>query len=67
MTTECPEFEPLDLERAEELKSIINRAGREREAVVIDPTEEGVTGSSPVELLSPNENINALVRYRRHY
>ncbi len=67
MRTECPEFEPLEFERAEELKTIINRAGRERQAIVIDPNDRGITGSSPVDLLSPSENINALVRYRRHY
>ncbi|HEV2210743.1 MAG TPA: hypothetical protein VG167_18365 [Verrucomicrobiae bacterium] len=67
MRTECPEFEPLELDRAEELKTIINRAGRERQAVIIDPNERGITGSTSADLLSPRQNVNALVRYRRHY
>ncbi len=67
MKTQHPEFAPLARERAEELKDIINTAGREKGAVVIDPDEDGVTGFSPVDLVSPNENTNALVRYRRHY
>ncbi len=67
MKTECPEFAPLDLERAEELEEIINGAARENKAVLLDSEEEGVTGSAPTELLSPNKRVNALVRYQRHY
>ena len=63
-----PEFEPLEFERATELKDIINRAGRERQAVLIEPEEEeGLTGTGPVDLVSPNEKTNVLVRYQRHY
>ena len=67
MRIECAEFEPLEAERAEELRDIINRAAREEEAVVIEPEEGGVVGTSPVNLISPNENTNGLVRYQRHY
>lgn len=67
MSTDCLEFEPIELDRAEELRDIINRAGRESEAVMIEPTGRGITGASPVDLISPSENTNALVRYRRHY
>jgi hypothetical protein len=67
MMTECLEFEPIELDRAEELKDIINRAGRESEAVMIEPAGRGITASLPVDLISPSENTNALVRYRRHY
>ncbi len=67
MRTELAEFAPLDVERAEELREIINRAAQDREAVTIDPNEEGITGSTPPDLLSPTESTNGLVRYRRHY
>lgn len=67
MKTELAEFAPLDVERAEELRDIINKAAQEKEAVTIDPDEEGITGSSSPDLLSPTENTNGLVRYRRHY
>ena len=67
MKTEYTEFAPLDLERAEELRHVINTAARNREAIVIHPYERGVTGSTRVGLISPEENTNALVRYRRHY
>ena len=67
MKTETAEFAPLDLERAEELRDIINEAAREQKAVVIDPLNRGVTGSAQVGLISPREYTNALVRYRRHY
>jgi hypothetical protein len=62
-----PEFEPLEFERATELKDIINRAGRDKQAVVIEPEEEGLTGTAPDDLVSPNEKTNVLVRYQRHY
>ena len=59
-------FEPLDKEQADELEFIINKAASGAEAVVIDP-QQGVTGAKPVNLISPNSNTNALVRYGRHY
>ncbi len=65
--TAYPEFEPLEFERATELRDIVNRAGREKEAVVIEPEEEGLTGTEPADLVSPNEKTNVLVRYQRHY
>ena len=67
MKIETAEFAPLDLERAEELRDIINEAAREQRAVIIDPQNRGVTGSTRVGLISPREHTNALVRYRRHY
>jgi hypothetical protein len=67
MKTQCTEFAPLEVEEATELQEIINRAGREKRAVVCDPDEEGVNGSETVELLEPSENTNGLVRYQRHY
>lgn len=67
MKTEQTEFAPLDLERAEELRSTINEAAQNRDALLIDTEDGGVTGSAPVELVSPNENTNGLARYRRHY
>lgn len=67
MKTECTEFTPLDLDRAEELRDLINQAARTNEAIIIDPNNRGVTGSTRVGLISPKENTNALVRYRRHY
>jgi hypothetical protein len=67
MKTEYAEFAPLESERAEELRDVINKAAREREAIVIGPNERGITGSTRAELISPQENTNALVRYRRHY
>ena len=63
-----PEFEPLEFERATELKDIINRAGRDKQAVVIEPEEEdGLSGTAPPDLVTPNEKTNLLVRYQRHY
>ncbi len=62
-----PEFEPLEFERATELKDFINRAGRDKQALVIEPEEEGLTGTAPPDLVSPNEKTNVLVRYQRHY
>jgi hypothetical protein len=62
-----PEFEPLEFERATELRDIINRAGRSKEAVVIEPEEDGLTGAEPSDLVSPTEKTNVLVRYQRHY
>ena len=67
MKTECCEFAPLELDRATELQEIINEAAREKQAVLIDPDEEGLSGLAPSELISPNENVNGLVRYQRHY
>lgn len=61
-----PNFAPLPQQRANELEWIINNAADGKEAVVIDP-DSGVAGSKPVNLISPNENTNALVRYGRHY
>ena len=60
------EFAPLELARAQELKRLINLAARSRAAVVIDPTE-GVSDTAMVNLISPNEKTNALVRFQRHY
>jgi hypothetical protein len=60
------EFAPLELARAQELKRLINLAARSRAAVVIDPNE-GVTDTAVVNLISPNEKTNALVRFQRHY
>lgn len=62
-----PEFEPLEFDRATELRDIINRAGRGRQAVVIEPEEEGLTSAEPADLVSPTEKTNVLVRYQRHY
>lgn len=67
MKTEYAEFAPLDLERANELNDIINRAGRLQEAVLIEPEDRGIVGSSAVDLISPDADVNALARYRRHY
>jgi hypothetical protein len=67
MKTEYTEFAPLDFERAEELRDIINQAARTSDAVIIDPNNRGVTGSTRVGLISPREKTNGLVRYRRHY
>lgn len=67
MKRELAEFAPLGLERATELQEIINRAALEKKAVVIDPDEGGIVGSSSSDLMSSNENTNALVRYQRHY
>jgi len=67
MKTEYAEFAPLEVERAEELRDVINKAARDREAIIIGPNERGITGSTRAELISPQENTNALVRYRRHY
>ncbi len=67
MKTEYPEFAPLERGRAEELENIINEAAQEKKAVLFDPDEGGITGSSLPELISPNENTNGLVRYQRHY
>ena len=67
MKTETLEFAPLPLKRAEELKDIINRAGVSKEAVIINPAEGGVIGTEDLDLISPDENTNGLVRYQRHY
>lgn len=67
MKTEYAEFAPLELDRAEQLRDVINKAAREREAIIINPYERGITGSTRAELISPEQNTNALVRYRRHY
>jgi hypothetical protein len=55
------------VEEALELQEIINRAAVEDKAVVCDPDEEGISGPMPVEMISPEENTNGLVRYQRHY
>ena len=67
MKSTSTEFAPLNLERAEELNDIINRAGAHREAVILDPEDRGIASAAPTDLISPNENTNALVRYQRHY
>jgi hypothetical protein len=67
MKTEYTEFAPLDFERAEELRDLINQAARTSDAIIIDPNNRGITGSTRVGLISPREKTNALVRYRRHY
>ncbi len=67
MTTASAEFAPLDLERAKELEEIINEAGSQRKAVLIDADEGGIAGCAPTDLLSPIQSTNALVRYGRHY
>ena len=67
MKTASSEFAPLEMERASELEEIINRAGRERGAVIIDPDEAGITGPGVTELISENDRTNALARYQRHY
>jgi len=67
MQTMDPEFAPLDTERAETLRDIINRTAREKNAVMIDPNERGIDGGEPAELISPSHNVNGLVRYQRHY
>ncbi len=67
MKTVTSEFAPLPIEEATELEEIINRAAREKEAVIIDPDEAGITDATAPELISENDNTNALVRYQRHY
>jgi hypothetical protein len=67
MKTVSSEFSPLELERAEELQETINRAAREGQAILIESEEEGVSGLERPELISPEENVNGLVRYQRHY
>jgi hypothetical protein len=60
------EFAPLELARALELKRLINLAAKNQAAVVIEPTQ-GVTDAVVVNLISPIEKTNALVRFHRHY
>jgi hypothetical protein len=67
MKTLSCEFAPLELDRANELLEIINGAAEEKEAVLIEPDDRGVVGAAPAELVSPNENVNGLARYQRHY
>ncbi len=67
MRTQCAEFAPLEMGEAVELQDIINRAAQEDKPVVCDPDEEGITSPPPVEMISPEENTNGLVRYQRHY
>ncbi len=62
-----PEFAPLELSRAEELKRLINLAARSHNAVVIDPAQGGVSDTADVDLISPADQTNALVRFQRHY
>lgn len=66
MGNQNSDFRPLEPERAKDLEFIINKATRDKEAIVIDP-DSGVSGTKPVNLLSPNSKTNALVRYGRHY
>lgn len=67
MKTVSSEFAPLETEQAIELEEIINRAAREKGAVLIDPDEAGITGLTAKESISTNDRINALARYQRHY
>ncbi len=67
MKTECPQFAPLDVEEAEALQDIINGAVKDNKAVLVDPDEVGIIGSEEPDLISNQKNINALVRYQRHY
>lgn len=67
MKQELAEFEPLEMQRALDLREVINRAAREQKAVVVDPDEGGVIAAASTDLISPSENTNALVRYQRHY
>ncbi len=67
MKTATSEFEPLDIERAKEIQTIINGAARQKAPVVLDPSEEGVKASAGSDLISPEENTNALARFQRHY
>ena len=46
MKTEYAEFAPLEMGRAEELRDVINKAARDREAIIIGPNERGITGST---------------------
>jgi hypothetical protein len=62
-----PEFAPLEMARAEELKRLINLAARSKEGVVIDPAGGGINDTVEVGLISPEQNTNALVRFQRHY
>jgi hypothetical protein len=61
-----PAFAPLPREQANKLEWTINEAQRKGQAVVIDP-DQGVVGTTPVSLISPNANTTGLVRYGRHY
>ena len=61
------EFAPLEMARAEELKRLINLAGRNNEALLLDTKGRGVTDTVAVDLIAPTENTNALVRFQRHY
>ncbi len=49
MQNEFAEFAPVGMERATELQEILNRAAREKKAVVVDPDKGGITGSSSVD------------------
>jgi hypothetical protein len=65
-TNEHSEFAPLELVRAEELKRLINLSASQANALVIEPGA-GVKDTAVVDLISPNEKTNALLRFQRHY
>lgn len=66
-STSYPEFAPLEVERAKELKTILNGASCAEQAVLISPEGDGITGSAPADLISPEGSTNGLIRYQRHY
>ena len=57
---------PLEPQRAAELERLINKAAQSKEALIID-VDCGVVDSKPTSLISPNEQLNGLVRFGRHY
>ncbi len=65
--TTYSEFVPLEAQRAQELETILNEAATKHEAVLINLDGRGVSGSAPVDLISPSENTIGLARYQRHY
>jgi hypothetical protein len=60
------EFAPLEPQRAAELERLVNKAAQGEEVLLVD-VDRGVVGSRPANLISPNENLNGLVRFGRHY
>ena len=67
MSMSTGEVPPLDVKEAKELELILQDAAQNKAAVVIDVDDKGVIGSRRPELISPNENLNAEVRFGRHY
>lgn len=61
------EFAPLDLERALELEKMLNDAAECGDAVVIRSDGGGLESAVAKTLISPATDMNALVRYQRHY